>query len=179
MDVALLEEIEGLDRMTVGQLREKYVDAFGEESRSYNKDFLVKRIAWRLQALAYGGLSERARRRAEELADDADLRVRAPRAISRRNGPESQRHAPEAALPRRDPRLPPPGERLVREFRGMTIVVRVLEEGFEHAGRLYKSLSPLVREITGTNWNGFSFFHLAGPADSAASCSDQTKGDSS
>ena len=65
--------------MTMGELRGKYLEVFGEETRSYHKAFLRKRIAWRLQALAEGGLSERARRRAGELANDADLRLRAPR----------------------------------------------------------------------------------------------------
>jgi hypothetical protein len=65
--------------MIVGELREKYLDVFGEETRSYHKEFLRKRIAWRIQARAEGDLSERARRRAEELADDADFRIRTPR----------------------------------------------------------------------------------------------------
>ena len=78
MDAALCKDIEDLERMSVPDLRGKYVEAFGEETRSFNKDFLRKRIAWRLQALAYGDISERARQRAAELANDADLRVRAP-----------------------------------------------------------------------------------------------------
>ena len=73
------KEIEELSRMTVGQLRQKYLEVFGEESRSNHKQFLFRRIAWRIQALAEGGLSERARRRALEIANDADLRIRAPR----------------------------------------------------------------------------------------------------
>ena len=73
------KEIEALSRMTVGQLRQKYLEVFGEESRSNHKQFLFRRIAWRIQALAEGGLSERARRRALEIANDADLRIRAPR----------------------------------------------------------------------------------------------------
>ena len=78
MDAALREEIEGLAALGTPALKAKYVEAFGEHSRSGNAAFLRKRIAWRLQARATGGLSERARRRAEELADEADLRVRAP-----------------------------------------------------------------------------------------------------
>ncbi len=56
------KEIEALSRMTTGQLQQKYLEVFGEESRSFNKQFLFRRIAWRIQALAEGGLSERARR---------------------------------------------------------------------------------------------------------------------
>ena len=160
MDTTLRCEVEGLSRMTVPQLRERYVGVFGELSRSYNKDFLRKRIAWRLQALAYGGLSERARRRAEELADDADLRVRAPRSTQERDAASAQRRGKPATRPTRDPRLPLPGELLVREFKGATVVVRVLEDGFEYEGRFHRSLSPIAREVTGTNWNGFAFFQL-------------------
>ena len=79
MQTKLFHEIQGLSRMTVGELRDKYVEVFGEQSRSFHKDFLRKRIAWRIQALAEGGLSERAKRRAAELANDADLRIRTPR----------------------------------------------------------------------------------------------------
>ena len=61
----------------------------------------------------------------------------------------------------RDPRLPPPGEVLVREFRGMTAAVRVLEEGFEYQGRRYASLSTIACEVAGTRWNGYRFFELA------------------
>jgi DUF2924 family protein len=79
METAMREEIEKLSRMTVSQLRQKYLEVFGEESRSNHKQFLFRRIAWRIQALAEGGLSERARRRALEIANDADLRIRAPK----------------------------------------------------------------------------------------------------
>ena len=76
---AMREEIEALRHMTVGKLKQKYGEVFGEASRSNHKQFLFRRIAWRMQANAWGGLSERARRRALEIADDADLRIRAPR----------------------------------------------------------------------------------------------------
>ena len=79
LETTVRKEIEALRRMTVGQLRQKYAEVFGEETRSNHKQFLFRRIAWRIQALAEGGLSERARRRALEIANDADLRVRAPK----------------------------------------------------------------------------------------------------
>ena len=48
----------------------------------------------------------------------------------------------------------------MRDYRGGTVVVRVLEDGFEYDGRFFHSLSPIAREVTGTNWNGFAFFQL-------------------
>lgn len=83
VETAMRKEIDELSRMTVGQLRQKYIEAFGEESRSNHRQFLFRRIAWRIQALAEGGLSERARRCALEIANDADLRIRAPKNHSR------------------------------------------------------------------------------------------------
>jgi hypothetical protein len=65
-------QIAELSRMTVGQLKQKYIEVFGEETRSNNRQFLFRRIAWRIQALAEGGLSERARHRALDIANDAD-----------------------------------------------------------------------------------------------------------
>jgi len=69
-----------MERMTVRELKAKYAEVFGEQARTSNKDCLVKRFAWRLQVLAEGDITERAFRRAGELANDADLRIRAPKA---------------------------------------------------------------------------------------------------
>jgi hypothetical protein len=71
-------EIEQLRGATVSELRAKYFSLFGQPSRSNHKQFLFRRVAWRLQALAYGELSDEARRQALALAQDADLRIKAP-----------------------------------------------------------------------------------------------------
>ena len=75
------QELKRLQAMTTTELRTKYREVFGEDTRSFHKQFLVRRIAWQLQANAYGGLSERARQRARELADERFLRTRAPRTL--------------------------------------------------------------------------------------------------
>ncbi|MGE5568768.1 MAG: DUF2924 domain-containing protein [Rhodospirillales bacterium] len=99
------EEIEALRSLTTAQLKEKYREVFGEESRSNHKQFLFRRIAWRIQANAWGGLSERARHRALEIADDADLRIRAPKNFLRE--PLDNSRTMETRLkPSLDPRLP-------------------------------------------------------------------------
>jgi hypothetical protein len=69
MQQNIVREVEALDRMSVPELREKYHEVFGEEARSTHKDFLRKRIAWRIQANAEGGLSERARRMVGEYVE--------------------------------------------------------------------------------------------------------------
>jgi hypothetical protein len=162
MDAAVMKEIEQLRRLPVSGLRQKYREVFGEESRSNHKDFLFRRIAWRLQAVAEGDLSERARRRALEIANDADLRIRAPKDF----GPKDA-HAPRRTVVgiidgKRDCRLPEPGTLVTREFKGQIFVVTVLADGFEYEGRRYTSLSAIASEITGTRWNGFLFFGLNG-----------------
>jgi len=136
MDKETYQQVQALSRMTVGELRERYIDVFGEETRSQHKDFLRKRIAWRIQALAEGGLSERAKRRAEEIANDADLRIRTPRDPVKPGLMEVRQRSVTGRLSQlMDPRLPVPGTLLVREFKGRDIVVKVLDKGFEYDGR--------------------------------------------
>ena len=158
MTLNVAKEVAALDRMTVSELRSKHIDAFGEPTRTGNKEYLVKRIAWRLQANAHGDLSCQARRRAEELANDADLRTTAPKAkpIQSEAGVTVR-----AALPfAHGSRLPMAGARLTRQYKGREIVVRVLPKGFEHEGEVYRTLSAVAKAITGTHWNGYHFFNL-------------------
>src|SRR5947209_15658364 len=81
MNAELNQHIDPLRHMTTAQLQLKYRELFGQASRSNHKDYLFRRVAWRMQALAEGGLSERARQYARELATDADLRLCAPRKL--------------------------------------------------------------------------------------------------
>ena len=152
MDRALAMEIEGLRKLKTKALKARYRELFGEESRSSNHAHLFRRIAWRLQARAEGDLSERARKRMLELADDDELRLRAPRSFwhSGELGPD----------PTRDPRLPSAGSVLKRIYGQRTIEVTVLERGFEYQGQQYGSLSLIAQRVTGTRWNGYLFFGL-------------------
>ena len=148
----------GLHRLSVPQLRERYAEAFGEPTTGNNKPWLIRRIAWRLQERAEGGLSERAKRRALELADDGDLRVIPAR-------PGSQPNPRPSALPEptsSDPRVPPVGSALTRTYKGKVLEVNVLADGFEYRGVIFRSLSAVAKEITGSHLNGFAFFGLTG-----------------
>jgi hypothetical protein len=151
-------EIEQLRGATVRQLRAKYFELFGEPSRSNHKQFLFRRVAWRLQALAYGELSEQARRQALALAQDADLRIKAPRHLVGTPEQVLQPTLRSRRKPGRDERLPEPGTILRREFKGQIVVVQVLEQGFQYQDRFYRSLSAIARQVTGTHWNGYAFF---------------------
>jgi len=136
MTPKVAKQVDALRDMTVAELRERYAEVFGEHTRSLHKDFLRKRITWRLQANEEGGLSERAIRRAERLAKDSDLRLVAPRHTVTR-----------PFRPAGDRRLPMPGTVLTRGYRGQTVSVTVLDEGFEYGGTVYRSLPSVAKAI--------------------------------
>jgi len=114
-----------------------------------------------LQANAEGGLSERAQRRILEIADEADLRTRAPRGFLQTTACTGPTLGGDRSMPQRDWRLPRPGTLITRRFGDRRLVVKVLRNGFEFEARRYRSLSAIAREVTGTRWNGLLFFGLA------------------
>lgn len=158
MTLNVAKEVAALGRMSVAELRSKHIDAFGEPTRTGNREYLVKRIAWRLQANAHGDLSTRARRRAEELANDADLRTTAPKVRQTEAQPAITAQA--AAVFDSDSRLPMAGANIKRLYKGRELVVRVLPRGFEYEGEVYRTLSAVATAVTGTHWNGYHFFNL-------------------
>jgi len=155
-------EITKLQRMTVPELRGKFADITGEKTTSRHRQYLVRRILWRLQAAEEGGLSDRAKRRARELAASSDVRLTPPRV--RAVGAPERTLVGRLDLPDEN-RLPPPGSILTREYKGETIQVRVLPKGFDYNGEVYRSLSALAKAVTGTHWNGYSFFNLGRKGD--------------
>ena len=154
MDLNIVNELATLERLTIGQLRQRFAELFDEATYASNRTWLVKRIVWRLQALAEGDLSQRARRRAAELARDADLRLNAPRS---QTTPATSLEPVTVPAPV-DHRLPPPGTILTRPYKGLLVQVQVLSEGFAYAGRVYPSLSAVAKAVTGSHCNGFHFF---------------------
>lgn len=159
MSLNVGKEVAALQRMTVKQLRAKYAEVFGDETRTGNKAWLVKRIAWRLQALAEGGLSERARLRAEELANEADIRMSPPKAKPVSSTTQQQTVTTTVRFSS-DERVPLPGTIITRKYKGDTVQVRVLQQGFEYEGEVYRSLTAVAKVITGSHTNGFQFFRL-------------------
>ena len=164
MDTNVLEEIERLRRASLAELLTRYREVFGEDSRSRHREHLFRKIAWRVQALDEGDLSERAKTKAQELACDADIRVIAPQGFFGRE------KGVNLTVPRidrggnQDRRLPIAGTLIEREYRGKKHFVEVLPDGFRHEGRHHRSLSSVAREITGTRWNGLAFFGFASEA---------------
>ena len=162
----LAQQVSALERCTVGELRERYAELFHESSQARNRTWLIRRIVWRLQSFEEGGLSERARQRADELANTSDLRVTAPRqpklspnAAERTKVVACRRPSPLDGA-RTNSRVPLPGTLVTRWYKGQLIQVKVVATGFEFEGELYKSLSAVAKKVTGSHWNGFRFFHL-------------------
>jgi Protein of unknown function (DUF2924) len=155
VELNIINEVATLQRLSVGQLRQRFAELFGETTKASNRIWLVKRIAWRLQALAEGDLSERGRQRAAELARDADLRLNPPQHKANTTTPTPQDVPIPAPV---DHRLPPPGTILTRPYKGQLVQVQVLTDGFAYAGRVYASLSAVAKAITGSHTNGFHFF---------------------
>jgi hypothetical protein len=158
MQLNIAKEVAALRRLSTRDLRTRYAETFGEATNANNKVWLVKRIAWRLQVQAEGDLSERARRRADELANDADLRLSPP--LPKAAATPAAGSTPALPQQQADDRVPPPGSVITRPYKGEVLQVQVLEHGFTFEGAVYRSLSAVARTITGQHCNGFHFFRL-------------------
>jgi len=148
--------INGLKKMTIAELKTEYRRVFGENARSFNRLFLTKRIAWRIQVNQYGDLSSRVKQKMKELADESDVRIKAP------SGTFPKDNDILNNVNGRDHRLPPVGSMVTRNYKGKNIQALILENGFEYDGEYFKSLSAIARHITGSRWNGYKFFELEG-----------------
>jgi hypothetical protein len=131
-----------LKTMPMPELKAQWRELFDTEPPPFNRRYLEDRLAYRIQELVYGGLKPETVRRLERLGEEYDGGDRKKRPM------------------RLDRDRPIVGTRLVREWRGVEEVVTVTRDGFEWRGRPYTSLSAIARAITGTRWNGWTFFGL-------------------
>jgi hypothetical protein len=137
----VLTRVAALKTTPTPGLKKMWQELFDTEPPLYNRRFLESRLAYRIQELAYGGLSRATLERLEVMAetlDGGDVTKRRQRVKDR----------------------PITGTRLIREWQGVEHCVTVLDDGFEYQGRPYRSLSAIARAITGTRWNGLIFFGL-------------------
>ena len=134
----LRAEIESLPGLTLQELRERWERLYGRPApKSFRRDLLVRAVAYQMQVKVYGGLSAATKRRLREIAAAA------------RDGTFDASMA--------GPRIKP-GTRLIRLWQGETHTVFVHEDDFEWNGERHRSLSTIARKITGTSWNGWTFF---------------------
>ena len=146
MATSVLKQLAELDRLDFGILKERWRALFGTEPSGYNRVFLTKRLAHRIQEVAYGGLPQSARARADRILEE--------KGYDELGRPGRSQPATKAVEPIVE------GTVLVREWDGELHRVTVLADGFEYRGRPYRSLSVIARTITGTNWSGPRFFGL-------------------
>ncbi|PTY02763.1 DUF2924 domain-containing protein [Verrucomicrobia bacterium LW23] len=161
---AIARQVAELEFLTVNELQRKWEEVWNEPCRSRNKVYLRKRVAWKIQANVYGGISQRALERARELADETLLKIRnpapfrpmvsVPRIVATGPGATAE------SVPPHSTGIPAPGSIITRNYKGRKLLVTVLEKGFEFEGIHYRSLSAVAKAVTGTNWNGRLFFRL-------------------
>ena len=137
----VLAQIATLPGKSTPELRELWRDLFDSEPPPYSKPFLVKRLAYRIQELSYGGLSARAEAKLAERIEEEGQRLKGKTPVRRGDRPIA-------------------GTRLIREWQGVEHTATVLDDGFEYQGRRYQSLSVIARAITGTRWSGPLFWGL-------------------
>ena len=154
-----LPQIEDLPRMSVPQLQAVHKELFGAEHRIANAQHLRRKIAWHVQAAKGGGIPESVRQYAIAVARGTELRTRISENASRRQaGGSLEQTVTTTVVQAGDARLPMPGSLIVKKYKTQTVVVKILDNGFEYDGRRFASLSAVAGEITGTRWNGFAFF---------------------
>ena len=168
-------QLAALETMNVPALAEKYRELYGEPTRSRNRAYLKKRLAWRIEANFQGDLSQGAIARIQQLGDQLPERwqMRLGQPASEPAAASDAATKLDAALSTattepRDPRVPPVGTVVRRVFDGKTHEVTVCVEGFEYEGRKYKTLSAIANQIAGSRWNGFLFFGLKKPGAAAS-----------
>jgi Protein of unknown function (DUF2924) len=141
MTDTVLAQLAALKTAPMPALKQQWRDLFDKEPPPFNRRYLESRLAYRIQELAYGGLKKETIERLEALGEQLD------------GGNATKRRT------RMDIR-PIAGTRLIREWQGVEHSVTVRADDFEYQGRPYKSLSSVARAITGTRWNGWTFFGL-------------------
>jgi hypothetical protein len=141
MTDSVLTRVAALKTLPIPELKQQWRDLFESEPPPYNRRFLEHRLAYRIQELAYGGLKPSTVKRLRELAEELD----GGNPLNRR------RHHQDRPIA---------GTRLIREWQGVEHCVTVRDDGYEYQGRPFKSLSAVARAITGTHWNGWTFFGL-------------------
>jgi len=151
------EQIQALKSANASEIQKRYKKLFNAaKAPCANKPYLVKKIAYKLQETACGGLSDEAESQIAELIEKYDPinnKALRPQVVSAGKNVVS--------IPfMRDKRLPIPGTVIYKKYKGQDIHVKVLDKGFEYKDKYYRSLTAIAFELTGAHWNGFAFFNL-------------------
>jgi hypothetical protein len=128
-----------LRAMPVSDLVVQYETAFGKPPRNKNREWLWRKVAWKVQEQRYGGLSSLATKRLNELVAEMDLPLTAPRKAT-------------GIIT---------GTTLTRSYRGELIEAKRVDNGWAYEGVIYRSLSAVANAVTGSHCNGRAFFGLS------------------
>lgn len=153
MKGALLTQIMELRNKSLEELRVKYAEIFKTEATSNNKLYLWRKLAYKLQEIEYGGLSEETQCRITDLIERYDP-------VNNKTLRPKNENNHRKDFTSYDRRLPVPGTVITKEYKGGCLSIKVLERGFEFNGKIYKSLTAVAKEVTGAHWNGYLFFNL-------------------
>jgi len=138
----VLKQVAELNDMDLSQLKDRWRELFDAAPPTYGRAMMMKRLVYRIQELAYGGLGDDVRDKMDRILHDAGYDDMGRKGhIKKQVGPV-------------------PGTLLIREWKGRRHEVSALENGFEYRGRRFRSLSAVAFHITGTKWNGPAFFGL-------------------
>jgi len=140
MQKSVLKQIDELNRMSMAELRKRWGDLLGTDPDRLGRQYLIRRLAYRIQELAYGGLSKQARKQLEAVVDGKPAK-----AAKRRKYGKT---------------ILSTGTRLLREWHGDRYEVIVEAGGFRYDGKLYRSLTAVAYAITGQHISGNHFFGI-------------------
>ena len=142
MEQTVLAELAELPKLPYAALKDRWRSLYGTEPPRYSRAYMIRRLAYRVQELAYGGLSDWAKAELERIADEDERTRRTKRR-------------------KRNQNLPVAGTRLIREWHGQRHEVTVTYDGgLDYRGKRYKTLTAVAKVITGAHWSGPCFFGL-------------------
>lgn len=148
MDSSVLKQVADLRNLSHEELVALWRTLYGKDPTASNRPYLIKRLAYRIQELAYGGLSMRARETMDTILDSHGFDENGGNPALRQKQQERRQG------------MPVTGTRIVREWKGKTHEVIAVHGGISYEGKLYRSLSAVAKAITGTHWNGPAFFGI-------------------
>ena len=148
MTDSVLRQVANLHKLSHGELLDLWKTLKGSDPPAYNRTYIISRLAYRIQEIAYGGLQEADHEQMGQILRDEGFDP------ARAESPERRRQRDTGR--RKDG--PVAGTKLVRYWNGKTYEVTAVHGGFEFEGRLFRSLSAIAKAITGAHWNGHEFF---------------------
>lgn len=136
-DLTVIKQVMELPNKSLSELDKMWIKMFDHSPAFQTKQYMMPKIAYRIQELAYGGI-------------DSSTEQKLNTGVRELNKSKAKKYKPMV------------GTKIVKEYKKKIYEVLVTEEGFAYAGSVYSSLSAIAQKITGTKWNGLRFFDICG-----------------